>query len=323
MYSNSRDIEDLRIFVINLSNSFNVEVESKMNATFLGSQSEEARLVRQTIEGYLNYYGRVLVPGISSNPELVEIDDVFLPILCRAILRERKEVAQRIETPRQATLSQEIIDKLQSQLLRVDKFLSLPWFSKEKAMRLPRIADYLTVQESERTAQQVFPPRDYDEKFHVLMAPRLFHEDLKYFREKCSIRGAPISVGYVDIDNFKSFNTEYSEPVVDRNLLPKIMQIFEAHVFSRGYAYRYGGDEYIFLLPNTDEEDGKVFFDNLRNRVKTAIFPKIASNPTLSIGLFSFDPDSIFTERELEEKANQLKNEAKSRGKDQVVTGKE
>lgn len=39
------------------------------------------------------------------------------------------------------------------------------------------------------------------------------------------------------------------EVEVDRKILPRFMRTIEAHVFARGFAYRFGGDEYVLLIP--------------------------------------------------------------------------
>ena len=74
--------------------------------------------------------------------------------------------------------------------------------------------------------------------------------DLAYFRVKCELRDQSVSVAYVDIDEFKSFNDKYGHERVDRDILPRFMSEIEGVVFSRGFAYRIGGDEYLILLPN-------------------------------------------------------------------------
>ena len=55
--------------------------------------------------------------------------------------------------------------------------------------------------------------------------------------------------GPFNIDKFKDFNTKYGETQIDVRLLPRFMAALEAHVYSRGFAYRFGGDEYVVLLP--------------------------------------------------------------------------
>ena len=52
-----------------------------------------------------------------------------------------------------------------------------------------------------------------------------------------------LAVAFLDIDDFKRFNSDYGETKVDRNLLTRFMQVLEAHVYHHGFAYRQGGKE--------------------------------------------------------------------------------
>ena len=102
--------------------------------------------------------------------------------------------------------------------------------------------------------------RAYDEKFQLLHAPTLFLPDLSYYRTICELRAVPVSVAYIDIDDFKSFNTRYGETQVDRDVLPRFMGTLEAHLFFHSFAQHIllSGDE---SLPRFPEEarDARVF----------------------------------------------------------------
>src|ERR1019366_4323533 len=76
--------------------------------------------------------------------------------------------------------------------------------------------------------------------------------DLAYYRQRTDHCGSSLAVAFVDIDHFKEFNTAHTETVIDRNVLPRFMQLVESHVHFHGHAYRQGGDEYLILLPNLE-----------------------------------------------------------------------
>jgi diguanylate cyclase (GGDEF)-like protein len=189
---------------------------------------------------------------------------------------------------------------------------------------MPTLSDYLTIEEVEKAMadlpQSPRLERQFDEKFHTLQAPLLFLPDLAYYRDRCGQRRVPLLVGYIDIDNFKKFNTKYTEPVVDRDLLPKFMASLEAHTFSHGHAYRYGGDEYVLIIPNMSLRVGTTFIEDYRQTLQKLRFVGIEEPITLSIGLCEIHADLPLTEREIEERANVAKNFAKDQGKDRVAT---
>jgi diguanylate cyclase (GGDEF)-like protein len=118
-------------------------------------------------------------------------------------------------------------------------------------------------------------------------------------------------VAFMDIDNFKSFNTEYRETKVDRNILPRFMQLLEAHFKFHGHAYRQGGDEYLAIIPGLSPRFAIDFLEDLRLKVSRLEYPDVARNLTVSIGVCTADLDCPLTNRELQEMANRAKEKAK------------
>ncbi len=103
-------------------------------------------------------------------------------------------------------------------------------------------------------------------------------------------------------------------------MLPRFMEAIEAHVYAHGFAYRYGGDEYVLMLPNMDVEVGSLFLEQLRRRVAQIEYPETSKRTTISIGFIHLDQNSYLTEREALSKANEAKNYAKKRGRDRIAT---
>jgi diguanylate cyclase (GGDEF)-like protein len=233
------------------------------------------------------------------------------------LLRYRRHRAAWTEGYREKTFHAELTQTLDEEINSLDAVVQTDWFRQIEPSRLPRAKDFLPLQyiEQSATGQGELAPRQYDEKFHILQAPALFLPDLAYYRARCEIRDAPLTVAFLDIDGFKDFNTVHGETKVDRNLLPRFMQILEAHVYHHGFAYRQGGDEYLMLLPSLSKELGLAFLDELRCRLAATRYPEIEGSPTVSIGVCLAEPDCPLTDRELRDRANQAKTFAKDRGK--------
>ena len=128
-----------------------------------------------------------------------------------------------------------------------------------------------------------------------------------------------MAIAFVDIDDFKSLNSRYTETKVDRNVLPRFMQAIEAHVFHHGHAYRQGGDEYLVLLPSLSRALSIAFLDELRCKLADLAYPDIAEKTTVSIGLCIADSDCPLTDRELLDQANRAKQFAKQEGKNRIA----
>ena len=98
------------------------------------------------------------------------------------------------------------------------------------------------------------------------------------------------------------------------------MSELERHVFSRGSAYRLGGDEYLILLPNMSKDQAIPFLGGFQCRLKNVSYFEIESGPTVSIGVCEVRPDSELTDREVRQKADEAHVFAKNAGRDRIAT---
>lgn len=252
----------------------------------------------------------------------VRVHDAHSGLLKRILIDQRRENAEAIDVPLQKAVDGQIIAMLKRDLHFIEYMMQAPWFQDAEALRVPVLTDFLSIRHAEAALPEllVLKPREYDEKFHILEAPSLFLPDLSYYRKRCRFRGASIAVAYIDIDDFKSFNTKYTETKVDLNLLTPFMEAIEAHVFSHGHAYRFGGDEYLLTLPNMDRPWAAGFLRSLQERIAGASYRGIPRAPTISIGLCPVDVDCFLTDREVLGRANQAKNHAKATQKGKIAT---
>lgn len=250
----------------------------------------------------------------------------LLPILKKAIIHARREEAYNIESRSGFTFNHDLRLRLEEKLRLFSSITSQEWFNDTKVFGCPKIIDFLSIQHAERSLNMNRSPhqgqRSYDEKFGILNAPTLFIPDLKYYRDACELRGLPLCAAYMDIDDFKEFNTEYGEPRVDRDVLPRFMTALEAHIYSHGHAYRYGGDEYIILLPNMSSSRAANFLKSFQKNLEQLKYFQIKKYTTVSIGIFEVSENCIQTDREVEECAASAKKFAKKNGKNCMATYK-
>jgi diguanylate cyclase (GGDEF)-like protein len=204
----------------------------------------------------------------------------------------------------------------------IQAMMRADWFRSTEALRVPHLTEFLAIKfvEEMHKPAHALQEREYDEKFHILQAPALFMKDLRYFREKCELRWSGLLTAYLDVDDFKGFNTRYGETKVDRDLLPRFMELMESHVYTHGFAYRYGGDEYVLLLPNMSLDLGIGFIQEFQRKLGMVTYRGIAEKATVSIGALYVPADCFLTEREIEDRANRAKNFAKKSGKNCIAT---
>lgn len=255
--------------------------------------------------------------------DAVSLDDAVLPAFKRIVMEYRRRLATDIEHFKEQTIHPELLEGFDKELFPLNDLIAQGWFERVEAMNKPRLVDYFTIEhiDQAQTDSVRWAERQYDEKFRLLQAPNLFLNDLRYYRRKCEARGVSLVVAYLDIDEFKAtFNARYGEVKVDRNVLPTFMRCIEAHLYQHGFGYRYGGDEYVLLLPNMSFSFSVSFLDELREKLGQLEYRDVEEKSTVSIGFCESDSDSFLTDRELLDRANKAKTFAKKQGKNRIGT---
>lgn len=128
-----------------------------------------------------------------------------------------------------------------------------------------------------------------------------------------------LSVMMIDVDHFKKFNDTSGHQAGDA-LLKKIGGIFKDSIRSIDYAGRYGGDEFIILLPEVGSPRALEVADRLRQRVAVETPTSEAEGipVTLSIGVAEF-PTHGETREAIIASADSALYHAKRSGRNRVV----
>ncbi len=132
----------------------------------------------------------------------------------------------------------------------------------------------------------------------------------------------PLSVMLLDIDHFKKINDTYGHPMGDE-AIKAIAEICRRQVRATDTFCRYGGEEFIVAMPQTDETGATVAAENLRKSISKIELMSDDSRPvrfTVSIGVAQFIGKS--TVDQLIECADQALYAAKVGGRNQVKLGK-
>ncbi len=104
----------------------------------------------------------------------------------------------------------------------------------------------------------------------------------------------PISLLIIDVDYFKQINDQYGHLVGDDCLLKVADAIKQSTRQSVDGICRYGGDEFVFVLPETDSSDAEAIAARLVDSVRQITFddhPNLSMS--LSIGVCSVIPDDV------------------------------
>ncbi|MBS8264228.1 GGDEF domain-containing protein [Mesobacillus boroniphilus] len=136
----------------------------------------------------------------------------------------------------------------------------------------------------------------------------------------------PLSLIIFDIDFFKIFNDKNGH-LLGNEVLMKLARVIVNSLRSGDFSFRFGGEEFVILLPGTYLEQAEVIAETIRLNVEKESFPGETTQPngtlTVSIGTACTDHSAITTKNELIEAADQALYKAKNAGKNSVVSFKE
>jgi len=181
------------------------------------------------------------------------------------------------------------------------------------AGQLGQVLDTITVYHHTRELSitdeltKVYNRRYFNQRFD-----REMQRALRYSR--------PLSLIMLDIDHFKVFNDTHGHLWGDA-VLKQVAQTLEDSLRKADILARFGGEEFVVLLPEIDKAHGRQVAEKLRRAIESAAFPKAETQPlgriTVSLGLASF-PEDAEGGSDLIHRADQGLYLAKSRGRNRV-----
>ncbi len=128
----------------------------------------------------------------------------------------------------------------------------------------------------------------------------------------------PLTLLIWDIDHFKSINDSYGHKAGDKTL-QLVAQLILKNCRQTDFISRFGGEEFVMLLPSTTAEQALIYGNNIRQIIANTRFNHNGEsvNLTISCGISQFleedEPDDVF------ERADQALYQAKNQGRNQCV----
>lgn len=223
-------------------------------------------------------YGRI----IARNPD----GSVARMIGAHRDIHARRELYSRLELQNRS-LEQQVVERT-AELERLNRELHR---QVEENRRLAE-TDALTGAASRYRLEQVI---------------RLEHERARRFHE-------PFSVIAMDVDDFKQINDRHGHGVGDQTLIDIVRHTLDC-IREIDLLARWGGDEFMLILPNTRLPDAHVVAEKLRQRL--GHIRVLAQEPiTLSFGLVESQPEELLSQ--LMARVDRALYRAKQAGKDRL-----
>lgn len=127
--------------------------------------------------------------------------------------------------------------------------------------------------------------------------------------------GHPLSVIRLDIDHFKKFNDTYGHQTGDA-VLKSVADLLHLSLRQMDTAGRYGGAEFLLILPNTYHASTLELAERIRHLIETTPHTSAGLKATISAGVASWDDKRLV---DLIQQVDGLMYEAKRNGRNQVA----
>jgi diguanylate cyclase (GGDEF)-like protein len=112
-----------------------------------------------------------------------------------------------------------------------------------------------------------------------------FDERFQEEYDRAMRHSQPLSVALIDLDHFKSINDTYGHPAGDM-VITGVAKIIQHESRSIDIACRYGGEEFVLIMPETDTEQAHTLCQRIRQRCEVTKWARHPSRAvTLSVGL--------------------------------------
>jgi diguanylate cyclase (GGDEF)-like protein len=140
---------------------------------------------------------------------------------------------------------------------------------------------------------------------------RLFEERLVTEAARIDRYGTPLSIVVMDVDKLKTINDRHGH-AAGSAVLRSVGEALAHAIRETDLAVRYGGDEFVVLLPHTELADGVAFADRILTRVRE--LRPCGLTVSVSLGVAAFDKLLDRTVDHLFERADQAAYRAKREG---------
>jgi diguanylate cyclase (GGDEF)-like protein len=275
-------------------------------AIAVGSASEALKNVRlkvgEGIAGYVAKHGeKVIVPDVMNDPRFAKrIDEMTKwetqSIIC-VPLRSRLRVLGVI------------------QLVNVD----MNHFGEQESFFLQALCDYAAIAiENARAVERIQELTITDDCTGLYNARHLY-KTLETEVYRSARFGYEFTVVFIDLDHFKQVNDTHGH-LIGSKLLAEIGYLIKAQLRLIDYAFRYGGDEFVVLLPQTGKDQALVVAKRLRDSLRTSMFCKdegLNINVRASMGVATY-PHDAKTPHDIIRQADEMMYLVKNTSRDNI-----
>ena len=202
-------------------------------------------------------------------------------------------------------------------------FIFKPFRFEELSLRIKRVLKEMDLKRQHAVMMKKLEELAVTDGLTGLYNQRHFYQNIKTEIERHMRYHAPLSLILFDIDHFKTFNDTYGHLEGDEVLMI-LAKVTQSCLRNLDSAYRYGGEEFTVVLPETELSQACFVSERIRTTfAKKRFAPVSADNSiqvsvTISIGVTQFEKND--TVNNFIQRADIAMYQAKSRGRNRVVS---
>ena len=250
-------------------------------AIAVGSAAEALKNVRlkvgEGIAGWVAKHGeRLIVPDVLTDPRFAKRIDEMTKWETRSIicvpLRSKHRVLGVI------------------QLVNVN----MQGFSDQELFFLQSLCDYAAIAIENARAVEKIQELTITDDCTGLYNARHLYKTLETEVYRSARFSYEFTILFIDLDHFKQVNDTHGH-LIGSKLLSEIGYLIKAQLRLIDYAFRYGGDEFVVLLPQTGKDSALVVARRLRDTLRTTLFCQeegLNLNVRASIGVATYPHDA-------------------------------
>ena len=280
-------------------------------AIAVGDAAEALKTVRlkmgEGIAGWVARHGEsLLVPDVRTDPRFAKRIDEMTKWQTRSIICVPLKSKQRV------------LGVIQLINCAVETFVEKEMFF------LHALCDYAAIAIDNARAVEKIQELTITDDCTGLYNARHLYKTLEAEVYRSARFGYEFSIVFIDLDHFKQVNDTHGH-LVGSKLLAEVGYSIKSHLRLIDYAFRYGGDEFVILLPQTSKDAALVVARRILDVFRTAILLKedgLSLGIRASIGLASY-PDDAKSAHEIIRQADEMMYMVKNSTRDNIAVAQQ
>jgi two-component system, cell cycle response regulator len=217
------------------------------------------------------------------------------------------------------TVQGDVDSKVAGLKLGADDYLAKPYNPLELRARVLSMLRIKSLQDKINAKRRDLEALSATDDLTGLLNHRALQQRLRDEFARAQRYNEPLAVLMIDIDQFKEINDHHGHLFGD-HVLTEVAGILRESVREVDVCARYGGDEFMVLLPQTHFSGSLTVADRIWRTVSTREFKdgKSSAHATVSVGISFFPNKNVATVEQLADLADQALYQAKREGRNRI-----